>query len=320
MKIIKASALAALLAISTGAAAHADQGLVAVGTLPQGSLGYAIAAGVAQVVTENTDLSMRAVGQGGSSVFIPALNRGEIDFSTSNTFEAVFATQGTGNFAGNANPNIRVAAMLQPFEVGIMVAADSDITSLEDLRGRPFPIGYARQRLVGVMQDAVFEAAGLSSDDLDGVPVPNFVEGAKLLAQGTVAGVMLAPGSGVVRQTMAQVPVRFITVIDGEEAAAAVSRSLPGSYVGRVEPVDRMPEITEPVDLIGYQYALLTHADASDDTVYAAVKALYENKAALAETHGSFRRFDPSRMAVTVEGSTFHPGAERFYREVGLIE
>lgn len=320
MKLFRSGAMAAVITISNAVGALAQSGPVAVGTLPQGSLGYAIAAGVAQVVSDNTDISMRAVGQGGSSVFIPALNRGEIDFSTSNTFEAVFATQGSGNFEGNVNSDIRVAAMLQPFEVGIMVAADSDIQSLEDLRGKPFPIGYARQQLVGVMQDAVLEAAGMSSDDLDGVPVPNFVEGANLLAQGAVVGVMLAPGSGVVRQTMAQVPVRFISVIDGEEAAAKVAESLPGSYVGRVEPVDRLPEITAPVDLIGYQYALLTHAGADDELVYSVVKALHENKAALAETHGSFRRFDPADMAVQVEGATYHPGALRFYREAGLME
>ncbi|SIT05481.1 hypothetical protein SAMN05421759_11291 [Roseivivax lentus] len=320
MKSLKVGAVAACLAMFSGAGALAQSGPVAVGTLPQGSLGYAIAAGVSQVVSENTDVSMRAVGQGGSSVFIPALNRGEIDFSTSNTFEAVFATQGTGNFEGNANPNVRVAALLQPFEVGIMVAADSDITSLEDLRGQPFPVGYTRQRLVGVMQDAVFDAVGMSSDDLDGVPVPNFVEGAKLLAQGSVVGVMLAPGSGVVRQTMAQTPVRFISVIEGEDAAAAVAQSLPGSYVGRVEPVERLPEITEPVDLIGYQYALLTHAEADEEVVYSVVKALYENKESLIESHGSFRRFDPDAMAFQVEGASLHPGAERFYREVGILE
>ena len=99
-----------------------------------------------------------------------------------------------------------------------------------------------------------------------------------------------------------------------------MAKSLPGSYVGRVEPSDRLPEITEPVDLIGYQYALLTHADAQDDLVYAVVKALYENKAALAETHGSFRRFDPDAMALQVEGVTYHPGALKFFREVGLGE
>ncbi|UWR35194.1 TAXI family TRAP transporter solute-binding subunit (plasmid) [Sulfitobacter sp. W027] len=320
MKLFQKGALAAYLALALTGGALAQSGPVAVGTLPQGSLGYSIGAGVALVVSENTDVNMRAVGQGGSSVFIPALNRREIAFSTSNTFEAVFATEGRGNFDGNANPEVRVAAMLQPFEVGIMVAADSEIQSLEDLRGKPFPVGYARQQLVGVMQDAVLEAAGMSSADLDGVPVPNFVEGANLLAQGTVAGVMLAPGSGVVRQTMAQLPVRFITVIDGEDAAKSVAKSLPGSYVGRVEPSDRLPEITEPVDLIGYQYALLTHAGAEDDLVYKVVKALYENKDALAETHGSFRRFNPQDMALTVEGAIYHPGAERFYREVGLLE
>lgn len=308
---------AAALAMA-GSAATAQDGPVAIGTNPQGSLGYAIAAGVAQVATQSADVEMRAVGQGGSSVYIPALSQGAIDFATSNAFEAVFATQGTGNFDGTANPNVRVAAMLQPFEVGIMVAADSDIRSLSDIKGRPFPVGYVRQRLVGVIQEAAFDAAGLSNEDVDGVPVPNFVEGAKLLAQGTVAGVLLAPGSGVVKQTMSQTPVRFITVIDGEEAAQAVAKSLPGSYVSRVEPNDRLPEITEPVDLVGYQYALLTHTDAEEDMVYDVVKALHENKQALIETHGSFRRFDPDAMGKQVEGATFHPGAIRFYREAGI--
>lgn len=308
---------AATLALAT-TGAEAQDGPVAIGTLPQGSLGYAIAAGVAQVAGAETGIDLRAVGQGGSSVFIPALNRGAIDFSTSNAFEAVFATQGTGNFDGTPNPDIRVAAMLQPFEVGIMVAADSDIHSLADLEGAPFPVGYARQRLVGVMQEAVFAAAGIDAADIDGVPVPNFVEGANLLAQGSVAGVMLAPGSGVVRQTMSRVPVRFITVIDGAEAAEAVARSLPGSYVGRVEPSDRLPEITEPVDLIGYQYALLTHAGADEQLVHDVVAALHANRAALIEAHGSFRRFDPDAMATQVDGATFHPGAIRFYREAGL--
>lgn len=309
-------AAAALACVGT--AAMAQNGPVAIGTLPQGSLGYAIAAGIAQVATENTDVEMRAVGQGGSSVYIPALNQGAIDFATSNAFEAVFATQGSGNFDGNANPQVRVAAMLQPFEVGIMVAADSEIHSLEDLKGLPFPVGYVRQRLVGVMQEAVLEAAGMTSDDVDGVPVPNFVEGAKLLAQGSVAGVMLAPGSGIVKQTMSQRPVRFISVIVGEEAADAIAKRLPGSYVGRVEPADRLPEITEPVDLVGYQYALLTHADATEEMVYEVVKALHANKAALIESHGSFRRFDPGAMSKQVDGASFHPGAIRFYREAGI--
>ena len=310
--------LAFAFGLTAATAAQAEP--VAIGTLPQGSLGFSIASGVAQVVSNTAGINVRAVGQGGSSVFIPALNKGAIAFSTSNATEAVFAISGTGNFDGRANPKVRVAALLQPFAVGIMVAADSDIKTVEDLKGRPFPVGYARQKLVKVIQDAVFAAAGMSEADVDGVPVANFVEGAGLLAQGSVDGVLLAPGSGVVKKTNAQRAVRFISVPPGDAAAATIAKLLPGSYIRRVEPSKRLPEIAEAVDLVGYQYALLTHTGADEDLVYSMVKALHENKAALIETHGSFRGFNPNDMATRTDGAPFHPGAIRFYKEAGIWE
>lgn len=315
MKQIFAGVLALTLCTS---GAQAQDGPVAIGTLPQGSLGYSIAAGIAQVVDRKTGMMARAVGQGGSSVYVPSLNRGEIAFATSNAFESVFAIEGRGNFDGQPNPQVRVAAMLQPFSVGFMVAADSDIQSIGDFEGQAFPVGYARQRLVGVMQEALFEAAGLSEDSLDAVPVANFVEGANMLAQGTVQGVLLAPGSGVVQQTNAQRAVRFISAIESEEMADQLAVSLPGSFLMRVDPNERMPEIVESVDLLGYQYTLITHADADDELVYKVVKALYESRDALIETHGSFRAFNPDDMANQVEGAIFHPGAIRFFREAGI--
>ena len=305
------------LAAST---AHAQDGPHAIGTLPQGSLGYAIAAGISQVVTDSTGYTLRAVGQGGSSVTIPALNRGETAFATSNAFESVFAVEGEGNFADQPNPEVRVAAMLQPFAVGIMVPADSDYETLSDLAGATIAAGYARQTLVEVMQDAVFESVGLSADDFDGVPVSNFAEGARLLAQGDVEAVLLAPGSGVVRETHAQRPVRFLSAVEDDDAAEYLAAALPGSFPTLYEPSDDMPEIAEAVDLLGYQYALLTHAEADEEMVHEIVKALHENQTALAEAHGSFNGFDPDAMATRVPGAVFHPAAIRFYEEAGIWE
>jgi len=310
--------LSAAIAVGLGApAGHAAEGPIAIGTLPQGSLGFAIASAMAKVASETTDLAVRAVGQGGSSVYIPQVASGELAFGTSNTFEAIFATTGTGNFAGRANPDIRVAALLVPFAVGLMVAKDSDIHAVTDLKGRPFPVGYARQKLVAIMQNAIFQAVGMSPDDIDGVPVPNFVEGANLLAQGKVAGVLLAPGSGVVKKTHAKAPVRFITIPNEPAVAASIQAALPGTRLVLVKPNPRLVSIAEPVHLIGYQYALLTSAGADDDMVYAMVKALAENKDKLAKAHGIFRRFDPARMAARLAGATFHPAAIRYYKEVG---
>lgn len=315
-RTILAAAFAAVMTVGVGTA-RADEPL-AIGTLPQGSLGYAIASAVAKTVTGATDLEVRAVGQGGSSVYLPQVNAGEMEFGTSNTFEAIFATQGTGNFEGRPNPDLRVATMLVPFTVGLMVQKDSDIQAVTDLKGKPFPVDYAKMKLVGIMQDAIFRAVGMANSDLEPVPVPNFVKGAELLAQGKVAGVLLAPGSGVVKKTHAMTPVRFLDIPKTPDVESAIQDALPGSRLVKVEPNARLQSIAEPVHLIGYQYALMTNKHVADDVVYEVVKAIHGGKEGLASAHGIFNRFDPAKMTADLPGATFHPGAVKFYQEAGL--
>ena len=314
---IKALSLACGLLAAGLAPARAQEPL-AIATLPQGSLGYSIAAAMASVVSDATGLSVRAVGQGGSNVYLPQVAAGRIAFGTSNTFEAVFATQGTGNFEGRPNPELRMAALLVPFQVGFMVPADSDIRAVADLEGRRVAAGYVRQGLVAVMQDAVLEASGVAPGSVVPVPVANFVEGANLLAQGQVDAVLLSPGSGVVKQTDAARPVRFVGIEDTEAVRAAIAASLLGAELTLVEPSERLPEIAEPVALVGYQYALMAGAAVPDETVHAVVQALHDEQPALAEALGVFAGFDPSAMAAPLEGVTFHPGAVRFYEEAGV--
>lgn len=300
------------------AASHASAQPVAIGTLPQGSLAYAIASAVAKVGTEKGGLNMRVVGTGGSNVYIPQLHRGEVAFGTSNLFEATFARTGTGNFAGRKNPNIRVIALMMPFAVGIMVARDTKITKLTELKGKPFPVGYARQKLVAVMQKAIFAGVGMKESDLDGVPVPNFAKAAGLVAQGKLAGLLLAPGSGIVKRTAAQRPVRFVNIPNTEAVRKSISDALPGTGLVLVKPNKRFVSIVEPVHLIGYQYAIIAGSKTSDDAAYKLAKALYNNQKDLAAAHGIFRRFDPKKMAAVTNIVPFHPGAIKFYKEVGI--
>ena len=65
---------------------------------------------------------------------------------------------------------------------------------------------------------------------------------------------------------------------------------------------------------------LIARADLSDDTAYAITKAIVENAATLQESHGAWRGFDPSKaMLPENTGIALHPGAERYYREAGLM-
>lgn len=313
-----------LKAIATGVASLLmTAGLVGaeplgIGTLPQGSLGYSIASSLAKVVTENSELEVRAVGQGGSTVYIPQVNSGELAFGTSNTFESIFARNGTGNFEGRVNENLRLVTTLVPFTVGFMVRNESEFNSVTDLKGQPFPTGYSSMKLVAIMQEAIFEAVGMSEGDLKPVPVPNFVKGAELLAQGRVAGVLLAPGSGVVAKTDAQAPIRFLDIPNDDQTIARIRERLPSTYLAEVKPRPNLPGIVKPTTLLGYKYTLVANKDVPDEVVYAVVKALHENKPGLAASHGIFNRFDPADMAVAIEGIEYHPGAVKFFKEAGI--
>jgi len=307
---------AAALSLTMGVAAHAQQ--AAIGTLPQGALGYAIAAAAANVITQNSDVAATAVPAGGSNVVLPQVNSGEMEFGTSNTVETVYAVTGTGNFEGRPLENLRVAAVLMPFTVGMVVRADSEYQSAADLKGEPFPTDYSAQKFVEMCLKATLAAEGLSVDDYEAVSVPNFAKAVDLLVADRVAGAYSAPGSGVIRQADADVGVRFIGIKPTPEGEKAMQAIAPGSYFAEVKPSPAAAGVKEPVTLLGYEYTLLVGKDVPDDVVYAAVKALYENPDALAEAHGIYRRWDPERIYVPID-APFHPGAEKFFKEAGLM-
>lgn len=308
---------AAALSLTMGVSAQAQQ--AAIGTLPQGALGYAIAAAVANIITQNSPVAATAVPTGGSNVVLPQVNNGEMEFATSNTVESIYAVTGTGNFEGRPLENLRVAAVLMPFSVGVLVRQDSPYTSAGDIKGKPFPTDYSAQKFVEMCLKATLAAEGMSVADFEAVSVPNFTKAVDLLTADRVAGAYAAPGSGVIRQADADVGVRFIgikAVPDGEKAMQKIA---PGSYFTEVKPSPANAGVKEPVTLLGYEYTLLVGKDVPDETVYQAVKALYEHPDALSEAHGVFKSWDPKRIYVPLD-APYHPGAERFYKEAGLMK
>ena len=139
-----ALAAAASVALAAGSATAQS---VSIGTLPQGSLAYGIASSVAKVISDNSDLITRAVGIGGSNIFIPQVNMGKLEMSTANAVEANFAVRGTGTFPGKPNPNLLILTRLLTFQTGFMVRKDSSIQSLADLKGQKVPSGFTSHQV-----------------------------------------------------------------------------------------------------------------------------------------------------------------------------
>lgn len=92
-------------------------------------------------------------------------------------------------------------------------------------------------------------------------------------------------------------------------------------YTQEVFPKGEFKEQNQDVNTVGFVAGYITHKDMSDDVAYAITKAVVENKETLVSGHSSVEDFDPKKAAQPdMLGIPIHPGAERYYKEAGILK
>ena len=307
------------LVASVFAATSIHAQTVSIGTNPQGSLAYATGAGVAKVAIENAGVKMRVVPQGGPVVTLPMLNKGKLDFTISVSVVTAFAEKGGAMFKGKKQPNVRVVASLFPLIVGWYVKADSNIKTIADLKGKRLPSKYTKQKIAGLFAHAMLATAGVKKGDYKEFPVPNATRSVDALMSGKVDAVNFSLSSGKTRQAHAALNgIRVLSADMNPKTQKIVQSIAPGAVLATVNPAPRFPGITKPVNTLIAPFIVNASTNTPNETVYKVVKALHANKKKLVNSHKAFGGFDPSKINLDL-GLPYHPGAEKFFKESGLM-
>jgi TRAP transporter TAXI family solute receptor len=152
------------------------------------------------------------------------------------------------------------------------------------------------------------------------VPTPNIVRQAEDFMAGKVDVMFFALGSAAIKQANANVGgVRVLEIDASPEAVKRVQTLLPGAYVLQVSPHPSVEGLSKPTNLVAFDMVLVTRAELAEDIVYKVAKALHESKQDLQATFPPFALFNPKNMAKPLQSVPLHPGAARFYKEVGLM-
>ncbi len=229
---------------------------------------------------------------------------------------AYWAYAGSNSYEGRTPfTQLRTIGTLYTEAVHIVVRADSDIHSITDLKGKIISVGEEGS---GTLVDLrlVLGAYGMSEADVQ----PRHLKpgaAADRLSRGELAAFSIVGGTPVtaVGDVASRMPVRLIP-IDGP--AAMQLRRAHRFFSETVILADTYPGVPATTTLsVGAE--LLVRAEIGDDIVYGITRALWhENtRRLLAEGHPKGRGIDPAR-AVAAIAVPLHPGAERYYREVGL--
>jgi hypothetical protein len=304
--------------VLVGLLAVAQAQTVSIVSTPSGSFTNSAGAALAKIVSETT--KVHAILQAQAQQGMIPVDAGTAEFGMGNSFDTTFYAEGKGEYEGQPpRKNLRHVAALLPYQVALHVRADSDIKTIADLKGRRVSAGFNAQKTIGRIIAAHLASAGLSYKDVKQVLTPNVSRSAEDFSSGKTDVLFFALGSAAVKQAAATVGgLRVLPIDDSPAALARMEEVLPGSYVMEVKPSPQYDGITQPTKVIAFDMVLSTNAGVSDDVVYQVTKAIHDNKAALAATFPPFNLFKPDGMAKVVKDVPFHPGALKYYQEVGL--
>ncbi len=299
---------------SAGVGGESIPRFLSMGTAPPGGAFFVVGGALAEVFNEHGGgSSMTAEATSGSQENIRRLGSGELDFALSNSAITYFAVRGTEGW-DQAHP-VRAVMTLAPNVAMFVAPADGDVASIADLAGKRVSVGPAGAGFEYFIRP-LLAAHGLTYDDFD--PVNATQAGAvDLLSDESVAASFLGGAVPTASVTQAAA-VQDILLVPYDEAARQQlvadflffrPATIPaGTYRG-------VDDDFEGLD-VGSMH-LIAAADASDDLVYAVTKALYENREAVVQRHAAGRAINANNV-VRDTGTEFHPGAVRYYEEIGI--
>jgi TRAP transporter TAXI family solute receptor len=199
--------------------------------------------------------------------------------------------------------------------IQIVANADSGIRTLADLKGKRVSVGAARSG-TELNARAVLKAAGMSYQDLAKVEYLPFGESVELMKNRQLDATLQSAGLGVASIRDLATAIRIVVIPVPADVVAKIGDA---AYQPSVIPANTYSGQTEDVPTAAIPNFLVTHSGVSDDIAYRMTKAMYENLDTLYAAHNAARAIKREN-AIKGMPVPLHPGAERYYKEVGLIK
>jgi TRAP transporter TAXI family solute receptor len=198
--------------------------------------------------------------------------------------------------------------------VQFVARADAGIRTVGDLKGKRVSVGTARSP-AEINARAILRAAGLSYKDLAKVEYLPYGQSAELIKDRQLDATLQSTTAGAMSlRDLATATKLVIVAIPADVVAKAGDAYRPATI-----PAHTYGGQTSDVPTAAIRNYLVTQAGVPDELAYQMTKALYEHLDALS-TAQSVAKAINLEQAVTGMPLPLHPGAEQYYREVGVIK
>jgi TRAP transporter TAXI family solute receptor len=312
----------AFLLLTTGTQAQQLPKSVAIGSNPPGSLFYALASGLAKVISDSAAIQAQVQPYAGTSTFVPMFDTGELDFGVVNAVDMGMVYRGSNYKVGGKNPfphvgDSRLIMRGSPLRSSFIVRKDSPIKTLADVKGKRATGEYPAQLAVWYNMFGALANAGLTWNDVKVVPVPAVNEGVDALIQGRADVTTHAIGSAKLKEADAAVGIRFLSLDCSKVGEERIKKAIPGYYLSTVKG-GSSTGILQDICAYTYDIYLVGHAQLPDPVVRSVLQAIWVNIDKLPQFHPGFAEWTKARAVDPEVTIPYHPAAARYLKDAGV--
>jgi len=246
---------------------------------------------------------------------IRGVDEGKAEVGFGNSITSVDGVHGRGSFKQKVTKVCQLAN-LYPQYFQVVALADSGINSIADLKGKSIAI-QPKGNTAELISSQILQSVGLSYQSAKVSFVNSYTDAASLLKDGHMQVFTLGttvPASSIM-DVAAGRDIKLVPVTD--EIVAAMRKMNPGYTKGFIK-AGSYPKQDKDVPVIIYSTHLVVSCSLPEQEVYTMVKTMAANVADLAAINKSMADLTPKMMAEDI-GVPFHPGAVKFYKEVGAM-
>lgn len=258
--------------------------------------------------------SVQATGASVENINLITSGRAELAITMGDA--VLQAYEGNGAFEGQEPvDSLRGLTSLYPNYVQLVTTANTGITSFEDLHGKRVGVGAPNS---GVELNArmMFEAHGMTYDDIS-VDYLSYSEAIDQIKNGLVDAAFVTSGLG--NSTILDLQTSHdVVIIPIEGAGMAYLKEHYPFFSENIIPAGTYGN-AEDIKTASIQNLLLVSNELSEDVVYKLTKTMFESLDKVQASHNAATDITLDSIA---EGMVvpFHPGAEKYFKEVGALE
>ena len=240
--------------------------------------------------------------------------RGEVGISLGDSFSDAYKGDKEAGFKTPLD-KLRTITALYPNYIHFVAAADSGIKSFADIKGKRISVGAPKSG-TQLNSSKILAAAGIKYEDFSKVEYLSYAESVELMKNRQLDVTLLSSGAGVaaLRDLATSQKVVFLDI-----PAEIVQKINDPAYQEGIIPANTYEGQTTDVHTIAVQNFLVTRAGVPKETVYKMTKSMFENLDQMVAAHAAAKKIS-LQNAIKSLPAPLHPGAEQYYKEVGLLK